>query len=325
MTRQLQQSKETLAQKIYNNLTRREQEALEEFYRKKFITGRSSMSRSIALIGDMHVGSKYAVTAKQFKQSDDQLKLTDWWYHCVDEIGHVDRLHINGEPIDGSNKKQSGDGVETDLNKQLDNAAELVKMIQADKVTLTRGSGYHTQINGMNLDETFARNIGAEKCSGWFDVNTHIYKTESGQYLTQQQGQTFTSFFTNIDVNGRLFNITHHLGFNRWFAYRTTALAREMADMEFQRGKYYPYNRNLDFVVRSHVHYFVEVGYTHQHGFTTPAWKFPDQHLFRGGLGGTYPTIGMILVTVEQNKEYSIKKLIAPTETLPSATILTTP
>lgn len=313
-------------EKILNSFTKREREALEEHYRKLYaLGGRSTMSRSIVFVGDMHVGSKYAVTAKQFKQADDQLKLLDWWYHCVEEIGHVSRLHINGEPIDGGNKKQSGDGVDTNLNTQLENAAELVKMIHADKITLTRGSGYHTQINGMNLDETFAKLVGAEKCTGWFDVDTQTYKIDSGQYLSQERGTTQTAFFCNIDVNGRLFNITHHLGFNRWFAYRTTALAREMADMEFQRGKYYPSNRTLDFIVRSHVHYFVEVGYTHQHGFTTPAWKFPDQHLFRGGLGGTYPTIGMILVIVEQNGEYSMKRLIAPTDMLPTATILTTP
>jgi hypothetical protein len=312
-------------QTLLSSFTKREAEALEEYYRHKFSTGRTSMSRSIAFIGDMHVGSRYAVTAPRYKQADDQLKLTDWWYHCVEELGHISRLHINGEPIDGGNVKQKGQGVETDLNIQLENAAELVKMIKADRITLTRGSGYHTQVNGMNLDETFARLIGADKCSGWFDVDTQTYKTDSGQYISQERGTTFTSFFCNIDVNGRLFNITHHLGFNRWFAYRTTALAREMADMEFQRGKYYPMNRNLDFIVRSHVHYFVEVGYTSQHGFTTPAWKFPDQHLFRGGLGGTYPTIGMILIIVEQNGDYSMKRLIAPTDMLPPPEVITTP
>ena len=313
------------AEQILSNFTKREREALDEYYRQLFKSGRSSMSRTIAFVGDMHVGSRYAVTAKQFKQNDDQLKITDWWVHCSEELGHINRLHINGEPIDGSNVKQAGDGVDANLNMQMENAAELIKMIHADKITLTRGSGYHTQINGMNLDETFARMVGAEKCNQWFDVDTQTYRGDNGQYIIAERGTTLTSFFCNIDVNGRLFNITHHLGFNRWFAYRTTSLAREMADMEFQRGKYYPADRNLDFIVRSHVHYFVEVGYTTQHGFTTPAWKFPDQHLFRGGLGGTYPTIGMIVVTVEQNGEYSIKKLIAPTDMLPSPTILYTP
>ncbi len=58
-----------------------------------------------------------------------------------------------------------------------------------------------------------------------------------------------------------------------------------------------------DVIVRSHVHYFMMVKSAHTRGFTTPAWKYPDGHLYRGGLGGTFPDIGMVELIIEPNNE----------------------
>ena len=64
-------------------------------------------------------------------------------------------------------------------------------------------------------------------------------------------------------------------------------------------------------IVRSHVHYFVHVEFTHTHGFTTPAWKYPDRHLFRGGMGGVIPDIGSVEVIIEPNGKIIVEKHIA--------------
>ena len=72
-----------------------------------------------------------------------------------------------------------------------------------------------------------------------------------------------------------------------------------------------------DVIVRSHVHNCVHVEFTHTHGFTTPAWKFPDAHLFRSGLAGTTPDVGMVEVIIEPNGEILVQKHIAEMEIKP--------
>ena len=46
-------------------------------------------------------------------------------------------------------------------------------------------------------------------------------------------------------------------------------------------------------------------------GIIVPAWKYPDGHLFRGGVAGTTPDIGMVEVTVETNGDILVRKHIA--------------
>jgi hypothetical protein len=53
-------AKVSTADEILDNFTKREQEALEEYYRKKFqLQGRSTSSKSIFLISDMHCGNQH--------------------------------------------------------------------------------------------------------------------------------------------------------------------------------------------------------------------------------------------------------------------------
>ena len=78
--------------------------------------------------------------------------------------------------------------------------------------------------------------------------------------------------------------------------------------MHFEKDKI----GNFDILVRSHVHYYVNVNFVHTKGFTTPAWKYPDGHLFRGGMGGTTPDIGCVEVIIESNGKIVIEPHIVP-------------
>ena len=106
---------------------------------------------------------------------------------------------------------------------------------------------------------------------------------------------------------GKVFNFAHHIGFNKSPAYRTTALAREMAGMHFEHDKL----GRADFIIRSHVHYFVHIEFVNTHGILTPAWKYPDHHLFRGGLAGTTPDVGLVEIIIEPNGETVVLPHIA--------------
>ncbi len=257
-------------------------------------------SKSILIVSDMHVGSSTAVCTKApaiadlnttYNPNKLQQALLEGWKNCIADLTQKpDLLVVNGEPCDGGNPKGLGkQSWSTNIEDQLNDAQKLLEMIPHKQIMFTRGSGYHVDQQGTNFEEILANRM----------KNTLRYKAFGGSGSTD--------YFSLVEVYGKKFNFTHHVGFNKWAAYRTTALAREMAGMVFEKDKM----GHADVIVRSHVHYFVHIEFVHSHGFTTPAWKYPDGHLFRGGTAGTTPDIGMVEVIIEPNGEIEIKKHIA--------------
>jgi hypothetical protein len=287
----------------------------------KKVQGRSKSSKSVLFISDMHVGNQTAICSPNPKMNGGsynpnklQKQLYERWCEIRDKCHNPHILCLNGEPCDGSNVKQSGaQEWSTVIREQLDDATKLLKMYHPKYLLMTRGSNYHVQLGGDNQEEILAERLNAVPYSGLFDVEKD---TE------HEQGSIRTDYFVTFRVNDKVFSATHHIGFNRWFAYRTTAIAREMADMEFMRGRYWRSEDMPSVIVRSHAHYFVYVRFATQHGFITPAWKFPDGHLFRGGLGGTAPSIGTVEVIVEPNGEIQVLPHIVSNIQYPKHNIL---
>jgi len=281
--------------------------------------GRSKQSRSVLFLSDIHCGSRLAVCSPEPKilggsinPNSLQKKLYEFWCNCRDKCPKPHILVLNSEACDGSNIKQVGqESWSTVIREQLDDAAKLLRMYKPNHFLMTRGSNYHVQLGADNQEEILANELDAIPYSGLFDIERNV-----------DEMTTRTDYYLTFKVNGKVFSVTHHLGFNRWFAYRTTALAREMADMEFLRGKYWCNDDTPSVVVRSHVHYFVMVRFASITGFTTPAWKMPDGHLFRGGLGGTAPSIGSVEVIVEQNGEIQVLPHIIQNNQYPKHKIL---
>jgi hypothetical protein len=204
------------------------------------------------------------------------------------------------------------------VNDQIADSQVLLSHYKPKHFLMTRGSNYHVSRDATNYEEILANRLNAVPYSGYFKGKEDVAGYHDGKHLT-----TRTDYFATFSIHDRIFSVTHHIGFNRWFAYRTTALAREMADMEFLNGKYW--DRQPNVIVRSHVHYFVYVRFganPGSHGFTTPAWKLPDSHLFRGGLGGTAPSIGAIEVIVESNGKIIVEPHIVANTDYPKHKIL---
>ena len=262
-------------------------------------------AKSVVFSGDFHVGSATALCSAEpyvreidstIKPNKIQQALREAYYDTIDSITQTpELLVVNGEPIDGANKKQLGNQSWT--TNQQDMSDDFIKLMgdfPYKKIMCGRGSAYHSNVDGMNWEEIIADKLNAEK-----------YKAYGGK--------GHTDYFGFFEMNGRTFNFTHHIGFNKMPAYRTTALAREIAGMHFEKDKL----GEADVLVRSHIHYFVYVRFVHSHGFTTPAWKYPDGHLFRGGLAGTTPDIGAVEVIVEPNGDLEVIPHIAEIDLKP--------
>lgn len=282
----------------------------------------ANSSKSIIFASDMHVMSHHAICPHKPKSghvpSSLQEKLADGWDWALDK--RVDKkthlLFLNGEPIDGSNWKNRGTSTyTTDWLTGLKDSAQLLRMYKAKYFMQNSGSGYHVDQNGVSAEEILSQMIKTKPYRAYsqFDGKSGEYK--DGRKVDQ---------FAWLTINDLLFSITHHIGFNRWFAYKTTALAREMAELTLAQDKWIPKeHQDKDLiVVRSHVHYFVGVRYPTSYGFTTPAWKYPDGFLLRSGLGGTMPHIGTVEVIVEGDGTYSVHPHIIPTKMYPKANVV---
>ncbi|MCH6573661.1 MAG: hypothetical protein IH795_00430 [Bacteroidetes bacterium] len=279
--------------------------------------GRSGSSKRVVFVSDMHVGSAMAVAPPDpfVSDIDTNIKsnkimkvLYETWVDCIDSLsGKPDVLGIIGEPMDGANKKQIGQqSWTTNLNDQVQASSKLLKLLKAENIIMVRGSGYHVQIDATNFEEQVARLIGASRYRAYLPESVQID-------LGDQAEGALTDYFAYFDVNNKVFNMTHHIGYSKNEMYRTTAMARELVTSKLQEDFY----GKADVYARGHVHYFVKVEYAHTQGFTNPAWKLPDAHLFRHGLGGTKPDIGMVECIVEPNEDVLIKKHLVEVDIKP--------
>ena len=253
------------------------------------IGGRSKSSKSIIGGGDVHDGASTAVCspAPYRAEQDDYIKpnavqktLFSAWETIKDNLKNKKpNLWVcNGEPIDGANRKQIGaQSWTTSLEDQMNDFIKLAKHIPYKDILFTRGSLYHSGLDATNFEEVLADRMGALR-----------YKMFGGGGATD--------YFANIEVNNKVFNFSHHIGFSKGLQTRAAALSREMANMHYEYDKL----GKVDVIVRSHVHYFCHVEFVHSHGIILPAWKYPDGHLFRGGVAGTTPDIGMVEIIVNK-------------------------
>ena len=289
---------------------------------------RSSSSKSVLFLSDMHVGSAYAVcspnptigdTGGSWRPNKLQKKLYQTWEWVRDSLTQKPNvLCLNGEGIDGANIKQVGQqSWSTDINDQLNDAERLLKVFSFDHFVMTRGSGYHIQKDATNYDESLAGRLNAVPYSGYFFGSDQVT-----DYDNNRNKVTRTDYFLNFALNDAVFNVTHHISFTKWESYKPTALAREMANLEYLRGRYWKSKNHPTFIVRSHVHYFVMIRYSSSCGFTTPAWKMPDAHLFKGGLSGTAPSIGAVEIIVEPNGKWLVNPMILHNDKYPKMSIL---
>jgi hypothetical protein len=319
-------------QKILQSFTKKERESLDEYYRKRFqLQGKSTSSKTVGVISDMHCGSDTGLYSGYgpVKISKDQEKLRDWWQYCADASGRLTVLLLNGEPIQGPNKRGLGaENWSSDSNETLDEATRLIRIWKYDNLVMTRGTGYHTQEGWTNLEETLSRRLNAVPYEGIFGQALQTMESNKGMTYVQEEGEEplytgrkHVDNYIFFDMHGRLFNAVHAIGFSKWFAYRTTSLGRELAEMEFSRGKWYASDKNLDFIIRSHAHYFCDISFSHSQGIINSAWQFPNSFQFRNGLAA-YPSVGSSRITVETDGEISVQKYIMPSSKLPKPQVL---
>jgi hypothetical protein len=286
--------------------------------------GRSTSSKTLGIISDMHVGSVYALYSGygSAKITPDQQTLRDWWIHCADAIGKCDLLLLNGEPVEGTHYKSNAYELwSASIADQCDDAERLIRQWKYDKLLLTRGSKYHSQDGHTSYEELLARKMGAIQYQGLFGKGLALLQNQK-QLLYNAYTGDYTDYYAFFEIHNKLFLATHEIGFSKQKASRSGAISRALVNMELERGKWYNVNRNLDCLINSHDHYYVHLEYaTPPMGIISPCFKMSDSHLHHGGMA-IMPDIGAVEVTVEQNSDLIVTKHIMPKERLPKPKVI---
>ena len=138
----------------------------------------------ICFISDLHCGHRVGLTPPKYQSAvcgekfyRTQVALWDFYIKAIKSIHPIDVLCINGDAIDGrGDKSGSSELIAVSRLKQCDIAADCIKMANADRIVMTRGTPYHVG----KLEEF--ENIIAEKVNAikiedhaWYDIYGVIF------------------------------------------------------------------------------------------------------------------------------------------------------
>lgn len=271
------------------------------------LKGRSTASKVIVINSDLHVGSDFAVTSVDGpdKPTIEQLILREHWLECSDLVGRHELQVMNGEPINGINKKNNGaENYTSDIIEQTRHAVKAVREWKFDDIIVTRGSGYHSSDGGWTwFEELFAEMIKA------------VPDGRDGEYTDEETG---------VILNGKVFNCCHHIPGSRWFHYSTTPLTREGMGVALNRLKYYDSEqvKHIDAIVRSHQHHRHFTDIEHSLLLQTGCWQFRNRYMKRSGMGSLFPTLGSSWFIVESNGQIEYHKNDLPDYKIPKKRLL---
>lgn len=237
----------------------------------------------ILVLGDLHVGSHQGLMIPEFEDPSGmriysnpvQMFLFDYYCKMLKTVGDVDIVILNGDLIEGPNKKNSGLGVwSTDIHTQAQCAAILIDMIRCKKIYCSQGSSYHT--GNPTGDKIVCELVGGEWIGDWqfFELN-----------------------------NSLTFHVRHHGDFSTVPYSRCTGQRKEAMIAQAQ-------NTNIDIYIRSHTHHFNYSGNGNDLSIAVPCWKGVDEFIGKNSV--EQPDNGYVMIYVDGPKytwEYDIFKI----------------
>lgn len=253
------------------------------------------MTTLIAVVSDTHLNSTVALCPPRvylddggiYRASKEQKSVWQAWnkfWQIIAEKKGGNKLYtiVNGDTIDIN----THDGIQLishNRNVIISLAVAVLQPIaeMSDALFIIRGTETHTG-RAANIEETIARELGAEP----------LVKPTIDKKTGEDKGGIYSWWWLPLEVEGLLFDITHHPKTSGWRPWtRDAAAAREAAIIRndyWERGDKPP-----DIALRGHVHYHADSGKTKKpHVLITPSWSLTDAYGHRKGTGGSARPVG---------------------------------
>ena len=246
------------------------------------------LKRSFGVIGDMHVGSAFAVFPPDFKtekgnpihMNPGQEKIYAYWLKGRKILNdwNVDTIILIGDLIQGLHWKRAGMfNILPELDEQKRATDILLKPICKDREVIgVSGTKYHD-----------ARDIELEK---------DIIKELKGKYY---------GYVINGDVTGtkRTMNIMH--GKSKALVYRETSASRET--LFFKEAEALEKLFKCDILLRAHNHFFLHIHRLKSHYILNPCWQalVPDDYTM-ANYAKWQPDIGFSIITIDYEDRINV-------------------
>jgi hypothetical protein len=253
-----------------------------------------SKLRRVVVVSDIHVGSASGILPADYIDSSGitvplntgQRYLWDCWVDFCKRAKRFvpDAIIINGDVVEGVQRKECGAGLSLRMMVDQKNAAIRVLSMLRDSAPkscalyMTQGTAYHVGENG-EMEEDIAAHIGARR----------YYSVGGGQLVREVLW---------LDIGGVIIEAAHAIGGNSGF-YRTTALDRELqwsALSGKDESKGVP---KSDLIVRSHVHFFMAAEHASKQGVIVPCWQLQTHYARKSSVHRLPPDIGGVFVHVD--------------------------
>ncbi len=195
--------------------------------------------RKILVISDLHCGAITGLTPPKWQTNAAQKTMYNIYKNWVKTQGPYDIVIVNGDAIDGTDRKGQGtECITTDRLEQVEIAYACIRESKCDNVQIIAGTPYHTG-EGEDFEKVLADNFNA-------NFKGHGY----------------------YNIEGLEFNIKHKQSGSAMPHMKTGPLAREISQNRnwFLEGV----EPKADVLIRSHTHYFTQVTSQDCIAFSTP-------------------------------------------------------
>jgi FlaG/FlaF family flagellin (archaellin) len=225
----------------------------------------------ILVTGDWHIGSHYGLMLPEYddpysgmtiRANPLQTFLFENFCQMLDLIGEVDIVILNGDTVEGQNKREKGIGVwTTDIHAQANCASVIADMIRCRKIYCSQGSPYHTE--NPTGDKIVCDKVNGEWIGDW-----HF-----------------------IEINNNLtIYLKHHGDFSSIPYARCTAQRKQSMIAKSQ-------GTNVDIFINSHTHHFNFSGDSSDLSISIPCWKGIDPYIGKKSI--EQPDNGYVLINVD--------------------------
>ena len=288
------------------------------------VQGRSTGSKSVIIVGDMHVGHKYALGSPLKKLQ----KVNAFWKSARDQLlkQRANVFVINGEPIDGDQPRQLGGELwVSDMGQQMEVANDYISHFKMDSIGITRGSNYHSTRGNTNFESILTKYLTCAPILDYSPYGKLSKYTRASESVVERDPVGHRPYsriedILQMRVNGVVFNIIHHTGTPTNFATLPSSIAQQILKNMIQTGRLWTVKDAPRITIRSHTHHFVLVEYGNSIGWVNPAWQIFSMYTLQKSMAAA--TIGMVEVIIESNGKYLVNKILLPDKDYPKIRVI---
>lgn len=248
----------------------------------------SGVKRAL-LVGDLHVGSYYGLCSPTwvldggglYTANSGQKYLHSCWNHMIKEMPYCDVAVLNGDLIDGRGLFRGTISSDRVTPNVLEQAREAVRVLtplkkKVGKFYIISGTESHDQQGG-EAANLIGELLGAEKySSGTYAVDSAFIRIGGFNIHAQHTMDTSVVPFYRANQMGRLMMLAALLG-------------RKCDELD------------ADLIVRSHVHYYLNLNFTSQVGLVLGAWQLQTPYMRRKNFFSMIPRIGGVVAEFDKS------------------------